>query len=151
MSKSGFVRFLTEVARTPITRRLIHTGTLPEPRPDVLYRSLWVKCIGHEPQVLDSYETFVRQAAGHLDIDYVRTEEPFRFIRHKTLLASRHVHKKYRVQYEYRDYYRNIMFKNLTGSTADTFLEYIERNVPEGVWMIVEKHKLSELPFNKES
>jgi len=28
----------------------------------------------------------------------------------------------------------------------DTFLEYIERNLPEGVMMIVEKHALSKIP-----
>jgi hypothetical protein len=30
-------------------------------------------------------------------------------------------------------------FEKLTGSTADTFLEYIQRNLPEGVAMKVTK------------
>lgn len=121
-------------------------------RPDKLYKELWVKCTCHEVQVLDSYEQFVKTAAGHLDIEYVRTEEPFRKIYRKTLLASRFVKKKYRTQYEFRNYYRNMLFKNLTGSTADTFLEYIERNIPEGMLFKAEKHQIAELPFeeNKE-
>lgn len=125
-------------------------STVDEGQPDQLYRYLWIKCSGHEVEVLDSYEQFLKLSAQHLDIDYVKTETPFRLIKRKTLLASRHVHKKYRVQYETRSYYRDLLFKNLTGSTMDTFLEYVERNIPEGVLFIAEKHKLGELPFELE-
>jgi hypothetical protein len=34
----------------------------------------------------------------------------------------------------------------LTGSTADTFLDYIQRNIPEGVAMEVTKMRLEALP-----
>lgn len=115
-----------------------------------LYRHLWIKCSGHDQAVLNSYEQFVTQAARHLNIEHVRTEEPWRTIKRKTLLASRHVHKKYRVQYEHRTYYKDLLFKNLTGSTADTFLEYVERNIPEGLLFQAEKHRLGELPFQEE-
>lgn len=118
-----------------------------EGRLDELYRNIWIKCSAHQVEVLDSYEKFLRLAAKNLDIEYVKTEQPFRIIKRRTLLASRHVHKKYRVQYETRNYFRNVQFKNITESTADTFLEYIERNTPEGVLLIAEKHMLSELPF----
>jgi small subunit ribosomal protein S10 len=37
-------------------------------------------------------------------------------------------------------------FKHLTGSTADTFLEYIERNLPEGVALKVYKTAIEPLP-----
>ena len=33
--------------------------------------------------------------------------------------------------------YLLLQFKHLTGSTADTFLEYIQRNLPEGMAMKV--------------
>lgn len=59
-----------------------------------------------------------------------------------TVLKSVHVHKKHRVQYETRTYYRFMDFAKLTGSTADTFLEYIQRNLPEGVAMKVTKVRL---------
>lgn len=36
-------------------------------------------------------------------------------------------------------------FKHLTGSTADTFLEYIERNLPEGVMAKVIKERIEPL------
>lgn len=36
--------------------------------------------------------------------------------------------------------------KNVTGDTADTFLEYIQRNIPEGVSMGVEQTALESLP-----
>lgn len=117
--------------------------------PDDLHRYLWLKCQSHEVGVLDSYEKFVKSAAQHLDINYVKTEEPWRIIKRRTMLASRFVHKKYRVQYETRTYFRNMLFKNITGSTAETFLEYVERNLPDGTLLIVEKHTLAELPFDQ--
>lgn len=133
----------------PIVRAMKYsTHDVTIGRPDDLYRYLWIKCSSHHPAVLDSYSFFMTKAANHLGVEYVKTEEPFRTIKRRTLLASRHVKKKYRTQYEFRTYYRNLLFKNLTGSTADTFLEYIERNVPEGVLLIAERHKLAELPFD---
>lgn len=119
-------------------------------KPDDLFRHLWIRCSGHERTVLDSYEKFLTLAAQHLGVQHVRTEEPFRYFKRRTLLASRFVHKKCRVQYEIRNYYRDLLFKNITGSTADTFLEYVERNIPEGVLFIAEKHRLAELPFELE-
>lgn len=119
-----------------------------EGRDDDLYRHLWIKCRAHETATLDSYETFVKMAADNLNITFVRSESPFRTIKRKTMLASRFVKKKYRVQYEVRTYNRDMLFQNLTGSTADTFLEYIERNLPEGVMLIAEKHRLAPLPFD---
>lgn len=62
------------------------------------------------------------------------------------LLKSVHIHKKHRVQYEVRTYYRFMQFSKLTGSTLDTFLEYIERNLPEGVALKATKVELQTLP-----
>ena len=56
-----------------------------------------------------------------------------------TLLKSIHIYKKHRVQYEIRTYFRHMTFERLTESTAGTFLEYIQRNVPEGVAVKVTK------------
>lgn len=124
--------------------RFLATST-NKPRPDDLYSFIELKCSSHEKPILDSYEKFVTSAAEQLNIPLVEVKEPFRSIKRRTLLKSRFVHKKHRVQYEIRSYYRYILFKNITGSTADTFLEYVERNLPENAFMIVEKHKLGTL------
>lgn len=50
-----------------------------------------------------------------------------------TLLRSAAMHKKHRVQYEIRTYFKFLHLHKLTGSTLSTYLEYIERNLPEGV------------------
>lgn len=50
-----------------------------------------------------------------------------------TVLKSVHIYKKHRVQYETRTYYMFVQYNRLTGSTADTLLEYVQRNLPEGV------------------
>ena len=39
--------------------------------------------------------------------------------------------------YHTRTYYHFMTLKHLTGSTADTYLEYVQRNLPEGVSMKV--------------
>lgn len=63
-----------------------------------------------------------------------------------TLLKSVHIYKKHRVQYEVRTYFRFMHFHKLTGSTLDTFLEYIERNLPEGVALKATKIEIQALP-----
>lgn len=62
------------------------------------------------------------------------------------LLKSVHIYKKHRVQYEIRTYYRFIHFHKLTESTLNTFLEYIERNIPEGVAIKATKVEIQPIP-----
>uniref|UniRef100_A0A914RTE8 Small ribosomal subunit protein uS10m n=1 Tax=Parascaris equorum TaxID=6256 RepID=A0A914RTE8_PAREQ len=84
-------------------------------------------------------------ACHHLSIEcgpvkalpYVRWIQP--------LLRSKFVHKKYKLHYETRTHIRCMTISDVTGSTASTFLEYIERNIPEGVAMKVTYEEL--LPF----
>lgn len=63
-----------------------------------------------------------------------------------TVLKSAFVHKKHRVQYEIRTYFHFINLHRLTGSTLSTYLEYIERNLPEGVALKATKIEMLALP-----
>lgn len=63
-----------------------------------------------------------------------------------TVLKSAFVHKKHRVQYEVRTYFHFINLHRLTGSTLSTYLEYIERNLPEGVALKATKIEMLALP-----
>ncbi|EMP37457.1 28S ribosomal protein S10 [Chelonia mydas] len=114
--------------------------------PDTLYRKLSVLVKGHDKTVLDSYEYFAVLAAKELGISIEKVHEPPRKIERFTLLKSIHIFKKHRVQYEMRTHYRCLELKHLTGSTADVYLEYIQRNLPEGVAMEIKKTKLEKLP-----
>ena len=58
-------------------------------------------------------------------------------IARKTLLKSAFVHSRARVQYEIRTYLWLVRLERLTESTRDTYLEYVQRNLPEGVAMKV--------------
>ncbi len=49
-------------------------------------------------------------------------------------------------QYEIRTYYHYLEMSRLTESTLKTYLEYIQRNLPEGVAMKVTKHERKPLP-----
>ncbi|XP_049747922.1 28S ribosomal protein S10, mitochondrial isoform X2 [Elephas maximus indicus] len=113
--------------------------------PDTLYKRLSVLVKGHDKAVLDSYEYFAVLAAKELGVS-IKVHEPPRKIERFTLLKSVHIFKKHRVQYEMRTLYRCLELEHLTGSTADVYLEYIQRNLPEGVAMEVTKTKLERLP-----
>uniref|UniRef100_UPI00398F0F73 small ribosomal subunit protein uS10m isoform X2 n=1 Tax=Pristiophorus japonicus TaxID=55135 RepID=UPI00398F0F73 len=114
--------------------------------PDSLYKKISVMVKGHDKTVLDSYEYFATLAAKELNINVDKVYEPAKKIDRMTLLKSIHIFKKHRVQYEMRTHYRCIELKYLTGSTADVYLEYIQRNLPEGVAMEVTKTMLEKLP-----
>lgn len=63
-----------------------------------------------------------------------------------TVLKSVHVHSKHLVSYEARTYYRFLNMHNLTQSTMETYLEYIQRNLPEGTAMKATKIEIQEIP-----
>ncbi|CAH2254660.1 28S ribosomal S10, mitochondrial [Pelobates cultripes] len=133
----------------------INTNSLPSriqelitinEEPDVLYKKIEVLAKCHDKSVLDSYEYFVVLAAKELGISLVHVYEPKRKIERFTLLKSVHIFKKHRVQYEMRTHYRCFELKHITGSTANVYLEYIQRNLPEGAALEITKTTLEKLP-----
>lgn len=113
---------------------------------DKLYKCVEVEVRGHDPAVLRSYKWYATQAAKMLDITVGDTWEPKKVHHRLTLLKAPFSKKKHMVQYETRTYFQVVQLKHLTGSTADTYLEYIQRNLPEGVAMKVTKTSLEKLP-----
>ncbi|CAH1724979.1 28S ribosomal protein S10, mitochondrial [Aphis gossypii] len=114
---------------------------------DKLYKTIEFECRGNDRAVLRSYTQFATMAANELGIQIGKCWSP-RKAHHEryTLLRSIHVHKRCRVQYEVRTWFRFIHFHKLTGSTAETFLEYVQRNLPEGVALKVTKVLLENIP-----
>lgn len=114
---------------------------------DKLYPQVEVEIRGIDPAVMTSYSTFATTAANHLGITTGKCWAQ-RKANHerKTLLKSVHIYKKHRVQYEVRTYFRFMNFHNLTQSTLDTFLSYIEANLPEGCALKVTKVEMQSLP-----
>ncbi|XP_042323895.1 28S ribosomal protein S10, mitochondrial isoform X2 [Sceloporus undulatus] len=133
-------------AHTDIQQPKENTLVSISDEPDTLYKRLTVLVKGHDKTVLDSYEYFMVLAAKELGLSVEKVEEPRRKIERFTLLKSVHIYKKHRVQYEMRTHYRYVELKHLTGSTASVYLEYIQRNLPEGVAMEVKKTRLERLP-----
>uniref|UniRef100_A0A1A8GVZ4 Small ribosomal subunit protein uS10m n=1 Tax=Nothobranchius korthausae TaxID=1143690 RepID=A0A1A8GVZ4_9TELE len=114
--------------------------------PDTLFQKVVVLVKGHDRAVLDSYEFFVTTAANELGITIGKVFEPPKDIERFTLLKSVHIYKKHRVQYEMRTHFRCIELLHLTGCTAQVYLEYIQRNLPEGVAMEVTKTVMEKIP-----
>ncbi|KAM4633902.1 small ribosomal subunit protein uS10m [Polymixia lowei] len=132
-----------------------HTGTVLSStpssitvtdEPDALFQKVSVLVKGHDRAVLDSYEFFATMAAKELGITLGKVFEPPKNIERLTLLKSIHIFKKHRVQYEMRTHYRCIELSQITGSTAQVYLEYIQRNLPEGVAMEVSKTAIEKVP-----
>ncbi|XP_059212411.1 small ribosomal subunit protein uS10m isoform X3 [Centropristis striata] len=114
--------------------------------PDALFQKVSVLVKGHDRAVLDSYEFFATMTAKELGIPINKVFEPPKVMERMTLLKSVHIFKKHRVQYEMRTHYRCIELSHLTGCTAQVYLEYIQRNLPEGVAMMVTKTAMEKVP-----
>ncbi|XP_036433069.1 probable 28S ribosomal protein S10, mitochondrial [Colossoma macropomum] len=114
--------------------------------PDILFQKLAVLVKSHDKTVLDSYKFFATLAAKELGLTLSKVFEPPKNIERLTLLKSVHIFKKHRVQYEMRTHYRCIEISRITGSTSRVYLEYIQRNLPEGVAMEVTKTAIEKVP-----
>ncbi|CAH0561011.1 unnamed protein product [Brassicogethes aeneus] len=114
--------------------------------PDKLYKFVELELKGHDPAVLKSYAKFAITAGNHLDVNSISWNLRKPVHERHTVLKSVHIYKKHRVQYEIRTYFTFVQYKELTGSTADTLLEYVQRNLPEGVGMKSTKVELQSLP-----
>lgn len=114
---------------------------------DKLYKRVELEMRGIDQAVLLSYSWFCVAAASHLGIEVTKSWALRKAEKERhTLLRSVHIFKKHRVQYEIRTYFRFIHLQRLTGSTCDTYLEYIERNLPEGCALKVTKVECLKLP-----
>ncbi|XP_050101662.1 28S ribosomal protein S10, mitochondrial [Anopheles aquasalis] len=141
------VRWYTDVSSPAAAQQQPEVSAATAGTPDKLYSRLELQMKGIDPEVMKSYATFAKTAAEHLDIEVGKHWALRKAVKDRlTLLKSVHIYKKHRVQYEVRNYYRFMHFHKLTGSTLDTFLEYIERNLPEGIALKVTKVELQELP-----
>ncbi|XP_053406991.1 28S ribosomal protein S10, mitochondrial-like [Mercenaria mercenaria] len=117
-----------------------------EDEPDVLYKKIMVEMKGHDQKVLQSYETFVKLACKHLEIRIGRISKPKVDYDRISVQKSVHIFKKHYTQLETRTHFLVFEIPKLTGSTADTLLEYIQRNLPEGVAMKVTRHGIEKFP-----
>lgn len=120
-----------------------------EPEKDKLYTRLEIELKGIEPEVMKSYAWFCQRAAEHLG-NGIKVGECYALRKSKkdrmTLLKSVHIYAKHLASYEVRTYYHFLNFHNLTQSTLETYLEYIQRNLPEGTAMRATKTELQKLP-----
>jgi small subunit ribosomal protein S10 len=120
---------------------------LAVPQKDKLYSRLEIELKGIEPEVMKSYAWYAQKSAEHLGIQVGRCYAARKADKDRwTVLKSVHVHAKHLVSYEVRTYYRFLNFHNLTQSTLETFLEYIQRNLPEGTAMKATKIEIQKLP-----
>lgn len=128
---------------------LVHSSKMQvsiSDEPETLYKRVSILVKGHDKAVLDSYEYFAVLAAKELGISVEKVDKPPKTIERLTLLKSVHIYKKHRVQYEMRTHYMCLELKYLTSSTAAVYLEYVQRNLPEGVAMEVKKTKIERIP-----
>ncbi|KAF6728353.1 putative 28S ribosomal protein S10, mitochondrial [Oryzias melastigma] len=151
---TSFVQGKCSINRSLLSQTHFHTSALVSTpsaitvteEPDTLFQKVVILVKGHDKAVLDSYEFFASLAAKELGINVSKVSEPRKDIERMTLLKSVHIFKKHRVQYEMRTHYRRIELSHITGCTAQVYLEYIQRNLPEGVAMEVTKTSMEKVP-----
>jgi len=113
---------------------------------DKLFRAIDILVKGHEEAVLQSFADFCLHAANELDITVNEVLHPKFIVDRITALKSKHIYKKHKVQYEMRTHRKVVQIKYVTGTTADVFLEYIQRNLPSGVALHIHKWELARIP-----
>lgn len=119
---------------------------ITEPALDKLYKTLEIELRGNDPAVLRSFSKFAVTTGNHFNIETKAWSNKLPEHERFTVLKSVHVNKKHRVQYEYRTYFSFLQYSKLTGSTANTLLEYIQRNLPEGVALKATKVEIQKIP-----
>ena len=97
--------------------------------------------------VLNSYCKFAKIAARFLELDLSREIFLNTEVREWVILKSPFKYKKHMVKYHLKTHGRMLVFKKMTGTTTDIYLEYIQRNIPAGVSMSVRKYELDRLPY----
>ncbi|XP_066152572.1 small ribosomal subunit protein uS10m [Euwallacea fornicatus] len=122
------------------------TSSTPPQEPDKLIKTLQLELRSNEPAILKSFCKFAVTTGNHLGLDSKSWSLNKPVHERYTVLKSVHIYKKHRVQYEKRTYFSFVQYNKLTGSTADTLLEYVERNLPEGVALKATKVEVQELP-----
>ncbi|XP_026323099.1 28S ribosomal protein S10, mitochondrial [Hyposmocoma kahamanoa] len=143
---TGNTRFATTASVTPV-KPIDELSIQSNLELDKLYKRVELEMRGIDPAVLLSYSWFCVAAASHLGIEVTRSWALRKAEKERhTLLRAVHIYKKHKVQYEIRTYFRFIHLQRLTGSTCDTYLEYIERNLPEGCALKVTKVECQKIP-----
>ncbi|VDK87800.1 unnamed protein product [Litomosoides sigmodontis] len=113
---------------------------------DRLFRRIELEYRGHDKAVLKSYTTFLKAVSKHLELEVVSIKV-FPYVWWiQNALKAKFAKKKNQIHYETRTHIRQFTVRNVTGSTASTFLEYIQRNIPEGVAMKVTYNEIGVLP-----
>ncbi|PAV92112.1 hypothetical protein WR25_05774 isoform A [Diploscapter pachys] len=147
---ASFSNLPTTATPTRFLRTIASVKAQPQVQvvlPDQLFSRIELEYRGHDKEVLKSYTKFLSSVCEHLGIERGKTKVlPYiRWVQYA--LRSKFAHKKYKLHYETRTHITQFEVLNLTGSSASTFLEYIQRNIPEGVGMKIEYDELHPLPL----
>merc|ERR1719427_698924 len=113
---------------------------------DTLISVLTLKVRSMDDAVLKSCMTYMKSSAKQLGLKLTNEVQLPKHIEKRTLLSSPFIFKKHHQQYEIRTYGRMLELSKLTKESADIYLEYIQRNIPEGVSMSIEQTELEPLP-----
>lgn len=113
--------------------------------PDQLFHHVDILVGAHDNPVLNAYVKYMQIACEELEIKTECMQLKPIYMR-RQLLKSAHVHKKWKMNYEIRDYRQILRLHKLTGTSANVVLEYFQRNIPAGVMMHVHKFEMLEAP-----
>ena len=111
------------------------------------YRDIGLTVKAQSLMVLDSYSKFIKMAAKCLRIEIFQELFLNPEVREWVILKSPFKYKKHMVKYRLRTHGRLFTFQKITGTTADIYIEYIQRHIPPGVSLSVKKVEMDRLPY----
>eukprot|EP00117_Sycon_ciliatum_P014080 scpid91388/ scgid14491/ Probable 28S ribosomal protein S10, mitochondrial len=110
------------------------------------YREVHMEVYAYDHILLESYCIYVRYAAACLGIHCSSAVKYPQLIHKTTVNKSPFIFSDAKAQYEMRQYQTSVYLWNVTGTTANVFLEYIQRNLSAGLGMNVHTETLERLP-----
>lgn len=110
------------------------------------YREIALEIYGYDRSVIASYVQYVRYAAARLDLHCSSPIVYPKITRKWSIIKSPFKFSFKRAEYELRRFQTALYLWNLTGTTADVFLEYVERNLAAGLGMNVHMESMEQLP-----
>ncbi|KAI1724664.1 ribosomal protein s10p/S20e domain-containing protein [Ditylenchus destructor] len=116
------------------------------PKQDKLFRSVQLDIYGHQKEVMFSYMSYLKLVCSHLEVKKSKVLRLPTVKWYQYALRCKFAKKKYKLHYETRTHIHRLSLYDVTGSTASTFLEYTQRNLPEGIGMKVTYDELCFLP-----
>lgn len=129
---------------TPVSKQLGLVSD-EESIDDKLYSHIDLELSAHDNKIINSYIKLMIFCCKKLNVEWERMQIKPNFSR-RIVLRGPFVHKRFRSEFEIRNYTQVLRLNYLTGSSYKALVGFFQHNIPYGVVMKVHKYELLEAP-----